>query len=299
MRAYNKNLNSEFIKQLNTLYRNKKSWWRKIVDDDQVFILVRNNHLRVLVHGGLLMQVEMRYGKFVCKTHEEFLSLRTEKDPYVTLKEDKTDPFKCVQGLNGFVKHYSKIKRRISKFALEERKGCHKVSLNIDRMIDKETGLVLKNDEKDRKAAQFVDLAGITDDGLIVFFEAKLLKNSEIKAGKGKTPRVINQLKKYEEIIKKDRKKIINAFHEQFDMWSKIRGIFFEKRKKLKPNKVSLYPTVRLLITGFDSAQLKQFIPVIRSNVEMGMGWNHNSPNIITIGNPGSIKEHILFKDIA
>lgn len=299
MKAYSKSLNSEFIKQLNTLYSDKNSWWRKIVDDDQVFILVRNNHLRVLVHGGLLMQVEMRYGKFVCKTHEEFLSLRTEKDPDVTLKEDKTDPFKCVQGLNGFVKHYSKIKRRISKFVPEERKGCHKVSLNIDRMIDKETGLVLRTEEKDRDAAQFVDLAGITDDGLIVFFEAKLLKNSEIKAGKGKTPRVIKQLMKYEEIIKKDRKKIINAFHEQFDMWSKIKGHFFEKRKTFKPKKISLYPSVRLILTGFDSAQLKKFIPVIRRNVEAGMGWNDNSPNIITVGTPGSIKEQILFKGIA
>jgi hypothetical protein len=298
MKAYDKKLNNEFIRRLNDLYEDKDSWWRKIVDDEKVFILVRSNHLRVLAHGGLLLLVEFKDGDFVCKTHEEFLSLRTEKDPYVVLSQDKTEPPKRVEGLKDFVKHYSKIKRRMSLFVSEERQGCHKVSLNIDRIIDKETGLVLRNKAEDRKSAQFVDLAGITDGGVVVFFEAKLFKNNELKSKAGIAPRVVSQLQKYEAIIKRDNKRIIDAFEQQFEMWSQIKGLFFKKRIKFRPKKITLYPSVRLLITAFDSAQLAKFIPVIRKNIEMGMGWSNKSPNIITVGKPGVIKESILFKGI-
>jgi hypothetical protein len=31
-------------------------------------------------------------GKLVCKTHEEFLILRSEGNPYTTLTDDKTEP---------------------------------------------------------------------------------------------------------------------------------------------------------------------------------------------------------------
>lgn len=147
MKAYSKKLRPELISRLNALYKETGSWWRTIVDDDQVFILTRDNHLRVLVHGGLLLLIAMdRRGKIVCKTHEEFLHLRSAQNPYVTITENNTEPSRRVEGLSDFVKHYEKIKRRIKFFVGKERQVCHAMSLNIQEVIDKEAGLVLEKD---------------------------------------------------------------------------------------------------------------------------------------------------------
>jgi len=297
MKAYKKSLKPELISKLNELYRIKGSWWQTIVDDDQVFILVRDNHLRVQVHGGLLLMITIdSRGRLICKTHEEYLSLRSGSDPYVTISESHTSPPKRVEGLTEFITHYSKIKRRIKQFVGNERQYCHSISLNITETVDKEVGLVLTKDEDgDRKKAQFVDLQAISNDGTLVFVEAKLMGNQEIRSSK--VPPVVKQLQKYQTIIKSHKRKIINAYTEQFETYSCLSGKFFQK-KLPNPSKVTIYPNVRLLITDFDSAQLKFLMPKIRETIEKGMDWEPNTNDIITIGKPNSINATHIFKGI-
>jgi hypothetical protein len=50
-------LRSNFIDELNRLYDVKNSWWRKMANDKDAFILIRNNRVHVLVNGGLLTGV--------------------------------------------------------------------------------------------------------------------------------------------------------------------------------------------------------------------------------------------------
>ena len=85
---FKRHLRQSLIDKLNNLYENKDSWWHKIVEDKDAIILIRNNRLHVLVNGGLLLQISMgTNGNLVCKIHEEFLSLRSEKDPYIDITE--------------------------------------------------------------------------------------------------------------------------------------------------------------------------------------------------------------------
>ncbi len=99
-------LRNNFIDELNRLYDIKGSWWQKMADDEDAFILIRNNRVHVLVNGGLLLQVRMAVrNKMICETHEEFLSLRSEKDPYVKLNKDSTEPIQRVQGLSDLSEH--------------------------------------------------------------------------------------------------------------------------------------------------------------------------------------------------
>ena len=53
---FKRNLKRKLIDKLNGLYEDRNSWWRKIVDDKDVFILIRNNRLHVLANGGLFLQ---------------------------------------------------------------------------------------------------------------------------------------------------------------------------------------------------------------------------------------------------
>jgi hypothetical protein len=50
VKAYKKKLSPGLIENLKDLYKKKGSWWQTIVDDDEVFILVRDNHLLILVN---------------------------------------------------------------------------------------------------------------------------------------------------------------------------------------------------------------------------------------------------------
>ena len=139
---FKRTVNQNLLDYLNDLYENDNSWWRQIVDDDDVFILIRNNRLHVLVNGGLLLEITMdSSGKLTCRTHEEFLSLRSGGNPYTVLTDDETTTPKKVEGLKGLAKHYELVKRRIKLFTGKEKQAVQDVVLKHKQFIDVEIGL--------------------------------------------------------------------------------------------------------------------------------------------------------------
>ena len=294
---FKRSLNPQFITALNDLYIVPNSWWRKIVDDREVFILIRNNEVRVQANGGLLMDIKQNaQKKLICSTHEEFLSLRTEKDPYVTLGKTSTSPPKRVEGLLDFVKHYSKVKRRINTFTGDERRAVQQMANKNLQVVDLEIGLEgeLKEDGK-KKSVPRIDMAAIADNGTLVFFEVKLFNNGEIRSTT--TPKVVDQLNKYEKLIKRHTKEILAGYQDQHVCYSKLKGDFFEKRVR-KFRTMKLHPQARLIITGFDSAQRQLVLKGIRDNIENQIGWATGCGEIITIGSHTNIGEQKLFKGI-
>ena len=112
---FTRTLSPKLIDTLNDLYTDEKSWWRKIADDKNIFILIRKNELRVQANGGLLLQINQDLqGNIVCKIHEDFLSLRSEKKPYVVLGETTSGPIQRVEGLNGFLNIMRKLNAELT-----------------------------------------------------------------------------------------------------------------------------------------------------------------------------------------
>jgi len=307
MKAYKRALKPELIKCLNDLYEKKGSWWQTIVDDDEVFILVRENHLRVLVKGVLLLIIKIDdTGKIVCKPPEEHLKLRSEADKYLTIYEDHTALSKCVEGYKEFVRHYGQIKSRINDFVDKERQHCHTMSLKIKEIVDREVGLVLeKSGTNSRHKAQHVDLQAVSDDGKMVFVEVKLLSNNEILplnmrsvANKHKKY-VVTQLKKYEDIIKSHKEEIREAYAEQHKTYLALNGAFFHRKKFPNSSNIKIFPTVRLIITKFEEAPERlSLLYRIREGIEKGMEWKENTDNLIMIDNPNEIIVGDIFKGI-
>lgn len=292
---FSRTLHPQFVTALNELYTDPNSWWRKIVDDKEIFILTRNNEVRVQVNGGLLLQIGQNVqNKLVCKIHEDYLSLRSEKAPYVTLDETSTAPIQRVEGLQGLVKHYSKVKRRISIFTGKERQAVQYLANNIVQVIDLEVGFEgeLKEDAR-KKSVPRIDMAAITDNGTLVFFETKLFDNGEIRSKK--TPKVVGQLKKYENLLDQYGEDIIAGYKEQLAIYSQLKGNFFEKRVRSFES-IILYPQARLIITGFDASQRDIMLPSIREGIEKGVGWKEGSKDLIATGNyKGLAKSNRLF----
>ena len=290
-------LRNNFIDELNRLYDIKGSWWQKMVDDEDAFILIRNNRIHVLVNGGLLLQIRMNVrNKMICETHEEFLSLRSEKNPYVKLDKDLTEPIQRVQGLNGLSEHYPKVKRRIKLFTGKEKQVVQQLALKFQQIIDLEVGI--EGDIKEgssRKGAQRVDMVGISDKGTLIFFEVKLFDNSEIRSRQ--TPKVVGQLKKYEKLLKKYQSEILDGYEKQLKMYEKLNGRFFKSRLR-RFEKLKLYPKVRLIITDFDGSQQKFLLPTIIEGILNGMDWDEKTPDLIAVGHHRNLKKGLLFKGI-
>ncbi|MDM7986621.1 MAG: hypothetical protein QUS13_04755 [Smithella sp.] len=295
---------------MNDLYEEKGSWWQTIVDDDQVFILVRKNELHVLIQGALLLKITMdnRYG-LVCKTHEKHLSSGAGNTPYVKTSTDhKRSPYRCIEGdgLTEFVNHYDRIINLMNLVHADdqERQCCHTMSMNIKEIFEREFGLVLEDEDIKRKRAQFVDLEAVSNDGKMVFVEVKLLSNNEIlplnmRSAVNKDKKyVVTQLKKYEDIIKSHKQKIREAYAEQYETYLALNGAFFDRRFPA-PEKIKISPTVRLIITKFEEAPgRKSLLPRIRAGIEEGMKWKENTDNLIIIDNPNAINAGHIFKGI-
>jgi hypothetical protein len=281
---FTRKLSPQFIDSLNDLYTDEKSWWRKIADDKDIFILIRNNELRVQANGGLLLQINQDLqGNIVCKIHEDFLSLRSEKNPYVVLEDKTSGPIQRVEGLNGFVKHYAKIKRRINIFTGKERQAVQYLANNVPQVVDIEIGFEgeLKQNAS-KKSVPRIDMAAITDNGTLVFFEAKLFSNSEIRSQK--TPKVVRQLEKYQKILSQKGSEIVTAYQEQLSIYSQLKGEFFKNRSR-KINNLSIQPHARLIITDFDALQRDLMLPAVQQSIEKGAGWVEGNKDFIAVGN--------------
>lgn len=278
-----RSLSPKFIDALNVLYNDEKSWWRKIADDKDVFILIRNNELRVQANGGLLLQVNQDLqSNIICKIHEDFLSLRSEKNPYVVLEETTSCPIQRVEGLKGFVKHYSKIKRRINIFTGKERQAVQYLANNVPEIIDIEIGFEgeLKPNAS-KKSVPRIDMAAITEKGTLVFFEAKLFGNSEIRSKK--TPRVVDQLQRYQQLLLKKGNEIITAYQDQLNIYAQLKGQFFKNRLR-KISNLSIHPHARLIVTDFDASQRDLMLPTVQKAIEKGTGWAKENKDFIATG---------------
>jgi hypothetical protein len=296
LKAYQRTVSKNLITKLNQLYKDKKSWWYKIIEDKDVFVLIRKDEIHAMVHGGLLLKINLNSaGQFVCKINEEFTFLKSTSDGYVDLAQGQNIRRSYIDSVEEFVDKFLRIKQRIRFLMGKEIQSAHIISQNNRSVIDREIGLVAGLKDKKRKTVKRVDFAAINDKGKLVFFEIKLIENKEIRSLG--TPAVVKQLQTYEKLIESDKDKIINLYNEQLQVYRQLEGAFFRKRNFNTEVKM-IYPRVRLIITVFDSAQRKWFLPAICRQIEKSIRWKQDTPDIIKVGDPKAVKEYHLFKRI-
>ena len=124
-------------------------------------------------------------------------------------------------------------------------------------------------------------MAAITEKGTLVFFEAKLFGNSEIRSKK--TPRVVDQLLRYQQLLSKKGNEIITAYQDQLNIYAQLKGQFF-KTRSCKISNLSIHPHARLIVTDFDASQRDLMLPTVQKAIEKGTGWAKENKNFIATG---------------
>jgi hypothetical protein len=226
--------------------KNNYLWSGKIQNDckkQRVFLAPRNNLIDFYHKGGRLFC----FDKQGFKTHIKYASVipKTGKD-YLT--EPELSDYKLAAD---FKTNYHRIKENCSNYSGIEAAGVsaiyHKYSYLSDNnivVLDIEVSFESFNEGK--KQDRIDILLYKKDAKTLQFVEAKHYSNKEIWSRT--TPKVINQINRYESQIFERRSEILSSYTE----YVKILNSIFDKSL---PEPTNIEDKVTLLIFGFDQDQ--------------------------------------------
>ena len=253
MVTFNRGLDDKFVDALNKEY-DKGGWWRTLVDDEDLFVAVRNNRVNVYYRGCSLAELRRsRNGSVIASTHYKYLLRPSLRSPYIDFADGKYQLHDNLQ--KWFVKSPNKVdqlKLTARRYVGEEKKGVHQIIRSNPYILDVEITLQRRR----------LDLATLelTDEGSeIVFFEAKHFTNSELR-GKDSAG-VVDQISTYSALLKENRTAIAQGYARVFHNLRCLHGIpeRHPKRHKWLQQIGKTAPQIntspRLVVFGFDDDQ--------------------------------------------
>lgn len=221
----------------------------KDIDNGEVFPAIRNKIITFYHKGGKLFSYDGNGFTTNIKFASVFKTVGKRDEMYINEK-DLSD----IEKINNFVEGYDRIKENCSLYSGVEMIGvsevCKKysyVNANNDiAVLDVEASFESLDGGQDR-----IDLLVLnTRENILRFYEAKHFSNSEIWSGKGKTPKVVEQISRYNKQVEERKGEIIIAYNNYIKMANCLFGLDLKDIKDIKPD-------VSLLIFGFDRDQLK------------------------------------------
>jgi len=250
-----------FIDALNDLRKNPNSYWSKMVQDKDLFIAIRKERIHVYFQGNRLCELTYKKGTIVGETMYKFML-----NPVLLQKNFTFINGTCISPtppnlLTTSYTDFHLIKSSMSVYYGEEKNGVHEISISVPNVLDVEIAF-----EKDpvppkiRKSTDRVDFLRLEkqDDQLrLVFYEAKLFTNKEIRKSKGIKPPVIDQLHDYIKALKKHEPDILTSYAL---VCKNMQDLGLLNSKDLANSissklSFSMDPIPRLVIFGFDEDQ--------------------------------------------
>jgi hypothetical protein len=261
------------IKLLNDAY-DKGGWWRDILNDKDLHIGLRNDYLNVYYQGNSLCLIKKGPEGLLGQTHYKYL-LHPGKNLKPIISADGTiKNLKEVLILKLDEKNLKLVKKASSVYAGDEKKGIQWILNSNPNIIDMEIAFtkeaakqeaeVMEDvEEAKRPTAPRLDFAALQQNAggvELVFFEAKLFSNKELRATGEQDSKVVRQIGEYEKLIEKYMGDIKKSYIRICDNFSELKGISDEKknivRNVLKEGaSFTVSPHPRLVIFGFDQDQ--------------------------------------------
>lgn len=291
-------LDPGFINALNTLYQDQSSWWYAIASDRKVFVGVRNNAINAYFGGGSIARIEWLNDGLTARVHSEYLTLPAN-ETYVNIMDEPREVFRSlVTDSRGFQESYRHIKGRARRFGGKERDGENAIASNHTRIVDMEAvyeggeipNLELDTDDPEQYRPGRLDLVVCTSDGQLVFHEAKLYSNSDLRS-RG-NPAVCDQLQDYYRWLTQvqNQEDIVKAYKNVLSYFGQLDGVVFKGRGQAL-EQLSVDPIPRLLVFGFDTTQRQRLreivVPQIVENCKIpGFCGDH----VRTVGGPENVQ---------
>ncbi len=278
-------LSKEFIEALNRQYEDGDGWWRTLADDKNLYVGIRENYINVYFNGGSILELKYNKSKgFSGSTHFKYLLNLTreqEREDYVRFENGKFRPVLIKDSYRDIATDITKIKEAARRHQGDEKKGVHQISIKNKNVIDVEIQIPGAKGRID-----FAALQRIKGEIKIVFFEAKLYSNGELRRP-ASHPRVLTQIEKYNENLSKRCSEIEESYAHvaknivEMNGWNRRRDDIFSEAAS---GNLSVDPEVRLAIFGFDDPQRNAAIGKdgLFPRLRLGLERDH----VIARGNP-------------
>ena len=258
MAEFNRGLDGKFVEKLNEEYEKKEAgWWSQFVDDEDLFLAIRDNAVDVYCRGCTLIHLEWRprKEKIVANTHYKYL-LRPEKvkPEYVDVGGGK--PRIDASAYFSDRLDVEELKKAAAVYAGDEKKGVHDILLKNHYVLDVEVAI---SDGEEVPRIDFAALQqGEAGQTHIVFYEAKHFGNKELRSKDGKVD-VIEQIGEYRQVLKRHCRDIEKSYCRVAENLRALKGVRCrhpERHDLLKKTKrfiVEKQPG--LVVFGFDNDQ--------------------------------------------
>src|SRR5438067_7845969 len=86
--AFTRRLEPALVDELNKLYDNQESWWNALVQDEDVFVAIRNNAVNAYVGGASIARIAWTSGRLQLRVNRKFLAFpkpTSSNDQYADL----------------------------------------------------------------------------------------------------------------------------------------------------------------------------------------------------------------------
>lgn len=267
MGVFKKGLSVEFMAALAELAQ-KNGWWQDVLADASLIIGIRNEKLDVYWNGQALFHAYFDGKRVNVNTHVKYL-LDPDLSELPALNEDGTFHVESTPILTSYAPGtLSKLKRAANLFSGMEKQGVQAIARANENIVDVEICLDAK-DLDTRHDNPRIDIAAFEqrpDGGVeLVFWEAKLFINSEVRAKPPASPKVVRQINEYKEVLQAHQTEVLASYRQVAknlvaiaEMSGGVRKIGIairvvaEDGEKLR---MSSPANVGLVIFGFDADQ--------------------------------------------
>lgn len=265
--------NQNFIKALNQEY-NTGGWWRKIFDDQDLFIAIRDEYINVYYKGNSLLKLSYTGGRLIAETHYKYL-VRSEAKPFCIKTSGDMDfiPSGAKGTLDDYLVHnlteIQDIKKASAAFSGIEKEGIQKIIKSNPNIVDLEIAFSKESEQDEmnpdterNKTAKRIDFAALQKNGdhyEIVFFEAKDFSNKELRAENSAKPKVIKQICDYKKSLDQYENDIISSYKTICENYMEIIPSLCCQAVVDIANGAPLWvnSNPRLVVFGFDDDQRK------------------------------------------
>jgi len=211
MSTFKRGISDEFVEALNRLYEDENSFWYKIVNDNDLFIAIRDGYLNVYYKGQSLCKLSYVKSCVKGETHKKYLGFSgkgyfSSKNGVISNENAKIKDLSETDSIKEYIEGYIG-KEKLESYAEILGNDINVIDVEITFVKDKVPNPIRKADYE----TSSIDYLALKGDSL-VFYEAKHFSNSEIRSRN--TPKVFGQISRYEDALIEHENEILSTYEK-------------------------------------------------------------------------------------
>lgn len=213
MSTFNRGLDDAFVDALNEEYKKKDGWWRRFVDDQDIFLGIRENYVNAYYRGCSLLRLDWKAGAIVGEIHYKYLLCPSISKPYIKVVDGKANlPDDTESLFLSSMDNIGDLKKAAKVYSGDEKTGVHDILASNPNILDIEITFGTDESVPSAPRLDFAAIQDLSEGAKIVFFEAKHFDNKELRAHGDAKPKVVRQIETYSRRLTEKRDEVISSY---------------------------------------------------------------------------------------